>query len=232
MDPILGQIILWPIPWVPDGWALCDGTLINVNQNQALYSLLGNMYGGSPGVSFGVPDLRNRVPLGTQYMTNPGVTVGATTSSTTAIGAGAATITLNNLPGHSHTAVFTPTGGGGGTYQPPTVGVTIGVANNSTGNVSDPTGNIIAVPKPSGAGSITAFQASGSATGTLGGVNVTVSGGSGGGGITGGTIAVGNTGNGQPLAMQVAVPVTLSTIQPCMTMNFIIATSGVYPSRP
>ena len=64
MDPILGQIILWAAPWVPQGWALCDGTVINVNHNQALYSILGNTYGGTPGVSFALPDLRGRILVG------------------------------------------------------------------------------------------------------------------------------------------------------------------------
>ena len=111
MDPILGQIILWPAPWIPEGWALCDGSVISVNQNQALYSIIGNTYGGNPGVSFALPDLRNRIPMGTQSMSYVGATAGSATSSATAIGAGAATITLNNLPSHTHSATFSPSGG-------------------------------------------------------------------------------------------------------------------------
>jgi microcystin-dependent protein len=48
----------------------------------------------------------------------------------------------------------------------------------------------------------------------------------------GGTVAVSNTGNGQPLPIQVTVPVTVSTMQPALTMNYIIAINGIYPSRP
>ena len=69
MDPILGQIILWPIPWVPIGWALCDGSLLAINQHQALYTLLGNYFGGDGQQTFALPDLRNRFPMGAQGMT-------------------------------------------------------------------------------------------------------------------------------------------------------------------
>ena len=50
MDPILGQIILWATPWIPRGWAICDGTLLSIQQNAALFSLIGTAYGGN-GVS-------------------------------------------------------------------------------------------------------------------------------------------------------------------------------------
>ncbi len=72
--PFLGQIMPWAGNYAPEGWALCHGQLLAINQNQALFSLLGTNYGGDGITSFGLPDLRGRVPIhfgqsptGTQY---------------------------------------------------------------------------------------------------------------------------------------------------------------------
>ena len=64
MDPILGQLMIVAFNYAPQGWLLCDGATYQVNQNEALYVLLGNRYGGNPGVTFCVPDLRGRFPMG------------------------------------------------------------------------------------------------------------------------------------------------------------------------
>lgn len=62
-DPFLGEIKLFSFNYPPKGWALCDGQLLPINQNQALFSLLGTTYGGDGRVTFALPDLRGRVPL-------------------------------------------------------------------------------------------------------------------------------------------------------------------------
>ncbi len=176
-EPFLGEIRMVGFGYAPRGWMLCAGQTLAVAQYTALFSLLGTTYGGDGIQTFKLPDLRGRGPVGAGQ--GPGLTpidpgeIG---------GVQQIQLTAANMPTHTHQATFTPTGGGGGGYQPPTVGVTIDVANTSTSNLSDPTNNIIAVPKQSGPGTINAFQAASAKTGTLGGVNVTVSGGSGGGG--------------------------------------------------
>ena len=68
MDPILGQIILWPLNWVPDGWAACEGQELSIQQNAALYSLLGTTYGGDGSTTFALPDLRARIPVGREKL--------------------------------------------------------------------------------------------------------------------------------------------------------------------
>ena len=88
MDPILGQIILWPLNWVPDGWLACEGQELQVAQYQALYSLLGQTYGGNGTTSFKLPDLRSRVPLGAVLPNQVGTVAGSATSSMTATGTG------------------------------------------------------------------------------------------------------------------------------------------------
>jgi microcystin-dependent protein len=64
MDPFLGEIRLMAITFAPNGWALCQGQLMSISQNTALFSLLGTMYGGDGRVTFGLPDLRGRTPVG------------------------------------------------------------------------------------------------------------------------------------------------------------------------
>src|SRR3569623_3776765 len=108
MNPILGQIILWPVPWVPEGWALGDGTRIPVYHKQALYSLIGNTYGGNPGSTFALPDLRNMVQMGSQYMSQIGGKQGAATASVFAVGGGAAVLGINNLPEHTTATTINP----------------------------------------------------------------------------------------------------------------------------
>lgn len=71
-DPFIGEIMLWPINFVPYGWAFCDGSLISIAQNAPLYSLLGTRYGGDGVNTFALPDLRGRVPLGAG--SGPGLT--------------------------------------------------------------------------------------------------------------------------------------------------------------
>ncbi|MEM9763710.1 MAG: tail fiber protein [Pseudomonadota bacterium] len=62
-DNYLGEIRLFAGQHVPDGWALCDGSLLEVSAHQGLFSLLGTVYGGDGRVHFGLPDLRGRVPV-------------------------------------------------------------------------------------------------------------------------------------------------------------------------
>lgn len=218
MDPILGQIILWPVPWIPSGWALCDGSLLNVQQYQALFSLLGVKYGGNGTTTFGVPDLRSKVPMGSQNMTTIGQATGAVTSSVVAAGAGSVSIGVNNLPAHTHAATFTPGGGGA------TVDIAIPVDGSNNADTQAPgTGSVLGKgftgPTP------TKVYSSAASNNTLKPFQVSVPAG-------GGTVTNANTGAGAALPVAVSVPVTVSTLQPSLTLNYIIAVEGVYPQRP
>jgi microcystin-dependent protein len=62
-DPFLGEIRLVAFDFVPPGWARCDGQVLPINQNVALFSLLGTAYGGDGKATFALPDLRGRAPL-------------------------------------------------------------------------------------------------------------------------------------------------------------------------
>src|SRR5277367_4563851 len=64
MEPFVGQITLFPFFFAPKGWAHCEGQLLPISQNTALFSLLGTYYGGNGVQNFALPDLRGRVPIG------------------------------------------------------------------------------------------------------------------------------------------------------------------------
>jgi len=93
--PFLGEIkiISWNTP-VPQGWALCNGQLLPINQNQALFSLLGTTYGGNGQTNFALPDLRGRTPLHSGSQFNLGEAGGET----------AHTVTASEMPTHTHFA--------------------------------------------------------------------------------------------------------------------------------
>src|SRR4051812_3519497 len=80
-DPILGMIMLWPGNWVPYGWALCDGTQMPIQQNSALFTILGTLYGGNGSTTFNLPNLNGRVAVGTSAATGVSQTGGGTTAS-------------------------------------------------------------------------------------------------------------------------------------------------------
>lgn len=212
MDPILGQIILWPLNWVPDGWLACEGQELNVQQYAALYSLLGVTYGGNGATTFKLPDLRNRVPLGAQLPTQVGTVSGAATSSMVATGTGAVTLQPSQVPvpSHSHAAAFTST-----TASSTTVSVAIPVDAVSSDN-SVPSDVAVLGKGAVGSNPAKVYSTAASTT-TLKPFNATASLPT----VTG-TVAVGNnvgTGAQQPVPLAVAVPVTVSTAQPSLTLR-------------
>jgi microcystin-dependent protein len=97
-EPFLGEIRNFGFTFAPRGWALCQGQLLSIQQNSALFSLLGTQYGGDGVTTFGLPDLRGRVSMG--FGQGPGLS-----NRTQGEVAGTETVTLtsNQLPGHSHT---------------------------------------------------------------------------------------------------------------------------------
>lgn len=97
MDPFLAQITIFGCNFAPQGWALCQGQLLAISQNTAVFSLIGTYYGGNGTTTFALPDLRSRAPIG--FGQGPGL-------SNYAIGetGGQETVPINNssYPTHTH----------------------------------------------------------------------------------------------------------------------------------
>ena len=91
-EPFLGEIKLISWNFAPKGWTFCNGQLLPINQNQALFSILGTTYGGDGRLTFGLPNLQGRTPL---HVGN-GITLGQRAGET------AHTLTVNELPAHTH----------------------------------------------------------------------------------------------------------------------------------
>ena len=100
-EPFLAEIRIMSFGFPPKGWALCDGQLLPINQNQALFSLLGTTYGGDGRVNFALPDLRARNPM----HDGNGHTLGERG------GEAAHTLLTSEMPAHNHSAACNAAGG-------------------------------------------------------------------------------------------------------------------------
>ena len=98
-EPFLSEIRIMSFVFAPKGWALCNGQLLPINQNQALFSLLGTTFGGDGRVNFALPDLRTRVPI----HVGSGHTLGERG------GEQAHTLSISELPTHTHSLKATGT---------------------------------------------------------------------------------------------------------------------------
>lgn len=130
MNGYLGEIRLFPFSWAPRGWLPCNGALLNINQNAALFSLLGAVYGGDGKTTFGLPDLRGRAamcqgnPQVEAFPVKPGVKTGSETAA----------IPASILPQHSH-LVNVSTAAAGNTNPPGAVPAIARRASGAPGNL-------------------------------------------------------------------------------------------------
>ena len=104
-DPFLGQISIFSFPFAPKGWAFCNGQIMSIQQNAALFALLGTTYGGNGQSTFGLPNLQGRTAI--SFGQDPGSGIVYTQGET----AGEANHTLltQEMPQHNHFLVVNPT---------------------------------------------------------------------------------------------------------------------------
>lgn len=102
-DPFIGEIKLISFNFPPKGWAFCNGQLLAINQNQALFSILGTNFGGDGRVNFGLPNFQGRMPIhqGQSYVVGQ---QGGEPSHT---------LTINEMPAHNHPAMAAATADSG-----------------------------------------------------------------------------------------------------------------------
>ena len=170
-EAMIGEVKMFAGNFAPRGWALCNGQLLPISQNSALFSILGTTYGGDGRTTFGLPDLRGRTPIHTG--TGPGLMnrrLGQKGGSENV------TITVKNLPSHSHAIK----------------------AVAEVGDEGLPNGNL---PASNSSANRSYSTLSSNAT-----MNKKM---------------VENTGGNYPV----------NNMQPYLTVNYIIALQGIYPSR-
>ena len=175
-NPFVAEIRIFPGNFAPVGWALCNGQVLPISQNTALFSLLGTTYGGDGRSNFALPNLQGRAPMHPGQ--GPGLSLHDLGESS---GAEIVTLIVNELPIHTHAK------------SPLT-------SRNAAGNAKTPAGNIPAQD----AASVTATYVDDAAPQGLMAAQSTSS--------TGGAQAHNN-------------------MRPYLTLNFIIALQGIFPSR-
>ncbi|SMF42448.1 Microcystin-dependent protein [Azospirillum oryzae] len=221
MEAYLGLIFPFAGAFAPQGTVQCWGQDLPQGQNQALFAIIGTMYGGtSP--NFKMPDLRGRVLMGSglsPYLGNVNVAVASSG------GAAASTLSLANLPLHTHNATFTPGGGSSTSTINATVSIPISTAQANLPTPAAGT-NYLGGVKVSDAANFTDWQTEGPYTTTPGsGANLT--------GTATGTVTVtgaGGTVNVSPGGGQ-AAPAAFTNLQPYLAVTMYIVTMGLFPTR-
>ena len=200
-DPFVGEIRMVGFSYAPRGWASCDGRLLPIQQNSALFALLGVTYGGDGVTTFALPDYRGRGPVG--LGNGPGLTpiVQGEKSGTESV-----TLSSLQMPIHTHVATTTATATSTGTFQ------VAGASSNPSATPST-TNNVLSA-SGGGPGSATVWSDQLTSPVTLANpetidttlnVNVTLQ----------------SAGGSQPVGLR----------NPFLGTNFIIATDGIFPSR-
>lgn len=130
-EPFMAEIRLMSFGYAPTGWALCNGTLLPINQNQALFALLGTTFGGDGRVNFALPDLRGRTPIH----------VGNGHSLGERGGEQAHTMSIAEMPTHTHTAQGTSNVASAGNPA----GNLLAATNATTGDAYAPASHLVAM---------------------------------------------------------------------------------------
>lgn len=202
-EPFVGEIRMFAGSFAPRGWAFCQGQLLPVQTNAALFSILGVVYGGDGRTNFGLPDLRGRVPVGT------GAGPGGLTPIQAGQVAGTESVTIlpAQMPVHSHGATATTTTTVTSAMQ------VAGTASNASATPSA-TNKYLGASVASGPPSASIWSDQLNNPVTLGNpetIDATVN----------VNVAVQPAGGGQPLPIR----------NPYLGINFIIALEGIYPPR-
>jgi microcystin-dependent protein len=203
MEGTMAEIRIFAGNFAPRTWAFCQGQTLPISQNQALFALLGTIYGGNGSTTFQLPNLSGRVPVGTGAGTAgaPNVQTGQIAGEETH------TITLDELPKHTHTAVIS------GTLSAPAPPVTF-YGGSSAADSSDAVGNLFG--DTSGAG--LSIYASGTSDTVAMAFNEIA-------------VSVNLSGSPSMTLQSFGSNAPHSNIQPYIAMNYVVCLRGIFPSR-
>jgi microcystin-dependent protein len=206
MESFIGTIAIYGFNYAPQEWMMCQGQQLAVSQYSALYSLIGIAFGGDGRVSFNLPDLQARMPVGFGHS----VSVGESYNLGQAGGTSRVVLNSNNLPPvppHTHQA----------SASVPAPSVSVKVSTNTAGNQTTPSAqNSYLSASGGGTGSATIWSSVLENVVDLGGVEVTSSPSS---------VSV------QPAVAFAGASYPIVTQSPFLALNFCIAVTGLYPPR-
>jgi len=212
-EPFIGEIRWVGFNFAPRGWAPCDGQLLAISQNTALFSLLGTTYGGDGRTTFALPDMRGRVPV--HKGQGPGLT---NRDLGEAGGQESVALTTAQMPSHTHTIASH-------THSIPALGVDV-KASSGAATTAAPAGNVLAAATleqgggrrgNGGASHLTDIYNAGPA-------NVSLAAGS-------AMTAPGTTGGASGATAAAGGGASHENMQPFLGLNCIIALEGIFPSR-
>ena len=216
MDEIMGTIKLFAGNFAPRGFYTCEGQILSISENTALFSIIGNNYGGDGKTTLQLPDLRGAFP--TQCTNNSGSHPGGTYSLGETGGTQSAVVTANNMPPHTHSIVK-----GAGTNLSGSVTVnTVVQASTADGASPSPSAanNALGTTGDVGGSGQPNLYSNGTPTIPLAGCTSTVN----------------NSLSFDPTGLQLTPwgngVQPLPTVPPFVAMQYIICYQGIFPSRP
>lgn len=236
MDPLIGTIMLAAFPFAPRGWMFCNGQVLNINTNVALFSLLGTQFGGDGQTTFALPDLRGRIPVALNNIVAPDRIVTAPVNAQgtptrvpqngdtlgpnvrlLSTGPANITLTVNNMPAHTHAAVVSSGSS--------TIDIALKAALDEASDPAPTAGGYLATAASSGT-SVTNMYLP--AVGTAGSVvlakaSAQVN--------LGATVTNASSGGGVPISTPITVRSQSAPTPPFLAMQYIIAVEGIFPQR-
>lgn len=207
-DPYIGQISSFAFNFAPAQWAFCNGSIQTISNQQALFALIGNIYGGDGRLTFGLPSLTSRSTIGSNMGAAPGLQQFFMGQS---FGFQFQSLDVRHLPEHAHTASFHPTSGDG-------TAVKVEATTDGGDNATPTPGAYLAQPaEESGPDTREHMYKTNPSAGSL----VSLGGVSGGGGSSSGIVTIDPSGQSQQF----------SIINPFVAINFSMALLGLFPPR-
>lgn len=218
-EPFIGEIKIFAGNFAPRNFAFCNGQIIQISENNALFAIINDYYGGDGRITFALPDMRGRIPLhvGGIHNSGPGLSQHSLGEFS---GHEITTLSMQNMPAHNHGATFV-----GETENTPINGTVALNCHDGNGNQNSPKGNYpaaVASDTSSRPNLYPGYSSSANAKLATGAAEFS--------GITAaspvdGSVSISPTGgiNGSTAPF--------SNMQPYIALNFIIALNGIFPSR-